>query len=114
MGKDMNRRTLKVIFAKDGKGNVTPKISLPISWLRDMGITDIERGIDLEYDEKNKVFFAVKEGVRKDVNLTYNYDEENKVMILKKKYESEKTEKYIQRRKEWKKSIKIKGYKKFE
>lgn len=107
----MNKRTLKVIFAKDGKGNVTPKISIPITWLRDMGITDIERGLDLEYDEENKIFYAVKEGHRKNINLTTQYDKEHNALILKKKYEDERTQKYMKRIAEWKKGIKIKGYK---
>ena len=42
----MYQRTGKVIFAKDGRGGYTPKLSIPISWLRDMGITDAERGIE--------------------------------------------------------------------
>lgn len=58
--KDMYKRIGKVIFAKDGRGGVTPKVSIPISWLRDMGITDIDREIDLKYDEEKKEFIIQK------------------------------------------------------
>ncbi len=107
--KNMYQRTGKVIFAKDGKGGYTPKISIPISWLRDMGITDAERGIELQYDEKSKGFYVIKEGKRKDVNLAYKYDKKNKAMIIGKKYDDGKHDlhrKYL-KSKHWR----IKGYK---
>lgn len=58
--KDLNMRITKVMFNSDGKGGVTPKISIPISWLRDMGIDTEEREIKLSYDEKTKSFTAIK------------------------------------------------------
>lgn len=108
--KNMYQRTGKVIFAKDGRGGYTPKISIPISWLRDMGITDTERGIELQYDEKNKVFYALKEGRRQDINLMWDCKEDTKQLILKKKYEDGKCNlhrKYLKS-----KNFKIKGYSK--
>jgi len=59
--KNMYQRTGKVIFAKDGRGGYTPKISIPISWLRDMGISDIERGIELQYDEEKQEIIIRKQ-----------------------------------------------------
>lgn len=58
--KDTNMRVINVMFNNDGKGNVTPKISLPITWLRDMGVTPEERQIKVIYDEKTKSFKAEK------------------------------------------------------
>ena len=109
---DMYSRTGKVIFAKDGKGGYTPKISIPITWLRDMGITDIERGIELQYDEKNKVFYAIKEGKRKELNLMWETEEkDNKtVLVLRKKYEDGK--KNLHRKYLKSKNLTIKGYSK--
>ena len=106
----MYQRTGKVIFAKDGRGGYTPKLSIPISWLRDMGITDAERGIELQYDEKSKVFYVIKEGKRKDVNLIGSFDEEKKQFTLKKKYDDEKQDLYRKYLKS--KNIIIKGYSK--
>lgn len=108
--KSMYQRTGKVIFAKDGRGGYTPKLSIPISWLRDMGITDTERGIELQYDEKNKIFYVIKEGKRKDLNLIGSFDEKNKQFTVKKKYEDGKENlhrKYLKSKK-----ITIKGYSK--
>ena len=107
--KNMHQRTGKVIFAKDGRGGYTPKISIPITWLRDMGITDFERGIDLQYDEKNKMFFVLKEGRRKDINLMWDFEEDTEKLILRKKYDDGKSKlhhKYLKS-----KNLKIKGYK---
>ena len=106
----MYSRTGKVIFAKDGKGGYTPKISIPITWLRDMGITDTERGIELQYDEKSKGFYVIKEGKRKDVNLVYEYDKKNKLTILRKKYDDGR--KKLHRKYLKKKNFTIKGYSK--
>ena len=58
--KDANMRIIKVMFSSDGRGGVTPKISIPISWLRDMGVTPDDREIKLLYDEKEKSFKAKK------------------------------------------------------
>lgn len=58
--KDTNMRIIKVMFNNDGRGGTTPKISVPISWLRDMGVTPEDREIKLSYDEKAKTFNVVK------------------------------------------------------
>lgn len=43
-----------VTFSKSGSGSRTPKISLPITWLRDMGINPENREIKIEYNELSK------------------------------------------------------------
>lgn len=50
----MEVRTLKVIFGKDGRGSTNTKITLPIGWLKDMGISPENREVELEYDCKKK------------------------------------------------------------
>lgn len=44
----MEKRQLKIIFTKSGAGNITPKLSVPIVWLRELGITPEEPHITLE------------------------------------------------------------------
>ena len=44
----------KVIFNKSGgtagSGGVTNRITIPTTWVREMGITDEDRGVILEFD----------------------------------------------------------------
>lgn len=50
----MEERKLKVIFCKDGRGATNTKITLPISWLKLMGVSQEDREVNLKYDEKDK------------------------------------------------------------
>lgn len=54
------KRTLNVIFGKSGNGYVTPKLSLPKSDLKDMGITSENREINYYYDKKSKQMILSK------------------------------------------------------
>lgn len=56
----MEERKLKVIFSKDGRGSTNTKITLPISWLKSMGISPEDREVELNYDEKNKKIIIEK------------------------------------------------------
>ncbi len=49
----MEKRDLKVSFHKAGNGKGS-KINLPIQWLRELGITEDEREIELFFDKENK------------------------------------------------------------
>lgn len=60
----MEGRKLKVIFAKSGSGSITPKTSLPITDLRDMGVIPEDREFYYHYDEKNKVMILSKEKIK--------------------------------------------------
>ena len=57
----MDKRKLKVIFGKDGRGATNTKVTLPITWLRNMGITQDERDVSVEYDEENEQIIIKKE-----------------------------------------------------
>ena len=41
----MEARTLRVMFGKDGRGATNSKITLPISWLKDMGVNPEDREV---------------------------------------------------------------------
>lgn len=49
----MEERKLKVIFGNDGRGGVNTKVSLPITWLRKMGVVPEDRDVIVQYDEEN-------------------------------------------------------------
>lgn len=51
-----------VSFSKSGKGDVTPKTSIPLEWVRDMNLEDSaeEKKIILKYDTKTKTVTVKK------------------------------------------------------
>lgn len=56
----MEERKLKVIFGKDGRGSTNTKITLPITILRDMGVTPENREVTLQYNENQKIITIKK------------------------------------------------------
>ncbi len=56
----MEERKLKVNFNKSGRGSYTPRLSLPIIDLRDMGITPEDRQVKYCYDNKKKQIIIKK------------------------------------------------------
>ncbi len=56
-------RKAKVIFALSGgkasKGSQTTRITLPITWVRDMGITPEDREVDIRFED-NKIIIEKK------------------------------------------------------
>lgn len=55
----MEKRDLKITFHKAGNGRGS-KLSLPIPWLRKLGITEESRDIELIFDEENKCLVLKK------------------------------------------------------
>ena len=53
----MQKRILKVIFTKSGSGSISPKINLPIKWMRELGIDKDNREVLLELD-KDKIIIS--------------------------------------------------------
>ena len=41
----MENRNLKISFNKSGSGSLTPRLSLPIIWVREMGISEEDREV---------------------------------------------------------------------
>lgn len=56
----MEGRKLNVAFGKSGSGSMTSKLSIPITDLRDMGITPEDREITYYYDKKTKTIKLTK------------------------------------------------------
>ena len=51
----MKTKINKVTLSKSGKGDITPKVSIPWSWLQGMGVTEQHREIKLSYDEEKNI-----------------------------------------------------------
>lgn len=49
----MEKRKLNISFAKAGSGSITPRLIIPISWIKAMNITEEERTVEVEFDGKN-------------------------------------------------------------
>lgn len=56
----MEERELRVIFSKDGRGATNTKITLPVKWIRSMGINPENREVILQYDEENEQIIIKK------------------------------------------------------
>lgn len=50
----------KVAFSKSGTGHITPKVSIPIEWIREMGITDDNKEIVLKFVSESKEIILKK------------------------------------------------------
>lgn len=53
-------RDLKIMFAKSGSGSQTCRITVPISIIRNMGISELDREVQLTYDETDKTITIKK------------------------------------------------------
>lgn len=49
----MEEKNLKMNFFKSGSGSINAKATLPITWLRAIGITPEEREFTIKLNEKN-------------------------------------------------------------
>ncbi|MGL4652656.1 MAG: hypothetical protein ACRCX2_36575 [Paraclostridium sp.] len=57
----MEKRDAKILWNKNGKGNDTTRITLPVTWVRRMGITQDFRNVELCFDEeKNEIIIKEK------------------------------------------------------
>lgn len=56
----MEGRKLNVSFAKTGNGYLTTRVALPITDLRDMGVTEKNREIIYYYDKENEQIIIKK------------------------------------------------------
>lgn len=47
----MEERELNISFSKSGNGSYTPRISLPIAWVREMGIDQENRKVKVTFED---------------------------------------------------------------
>lgn len=46
----MEKRELNITFNKSGSGSLTPRISLPMSWIKEMGIDQENRKVEVTFE----------------------------------------------------------------
>lgn len=56
----MEVRNLKIIFNKSGDGYLSGKLSIPMTWLKDMNLTPEDREVEVTYDQETKSFTTKK------------------------------------------------------
>ena len=49
----MEVRKLKIMFQKGGSGSTTTRISIPLSWVREIGVNEKEREVEVSFDGEN-------------------------------------------------------------
>jgi hypothetical protein len=47
----MEERKLKIIFGKSGSGSYTSRLTIPTSWIKEMGLTQEEREVTAKYED---------------------------------------------------------------
>lgn len=47
----MENKDLKITFNKGGSGSITPRLSLPAKWIREMGLDQDNREIKARFEE---------------------------------------------------------------
>ncbi len=50
----MEKRNAKISFNKSGRGTLTPRATLPISWVKQMGLSEELREVELVFED-NKI-----------------------------------------------------------
>lgn len=65
----MEERKLKVNYNKSGRGSYTPRLTLPITDLRKMGITPEDRQVNYYYNEENDIMILSKKDL-KNIKIT--------------------------------------------
>lgn len=49
----MEVRKLKIMFQKSGSGSVNTRIAIPLSWVREIGVNEKEREVEVSFDGEN-------------------------------------------------------------
>lgn len=57
----MEERKLNIIFNKSGSGSTNTKVSLPVTWIKQMGITKDNREVIAEFNEKKQEIIIKKQ-----------------------------------------------------
>lgn len=56
----MEKRDLKVMFAKSGSGSKTTRLTIPIAWIKEMNLTEEDRAVEVTYDKIEKTITIKK------------------------------------------------------
>ena len=60
----MEVRNMKISFGKSGSGSISPRVSLPLSWLKRVGITPEDREVEIVLDEESQAIVIKKQVIK--------------------------------------------------
>lgn len=58
----MEQRDVKITYTKSGRGSLTPRVTLPISWIKEMNLSEDDREITISFDGENIIISKKKKG----------------------------------------------------
>lgn len=65
----MEEKRARVIFNKSGgtagKGGITNRITIPTKWIKEMGITEEQREVNISFDGEKIIIEKIKESLDK-------------------------------------------------
>lgn len=59
----MEERNMKISFGKSGSGSISPRVSLPLSWLKRVGITPEDREVEIILDDDKEEIIIRKKKI---------------------------------------------------
>ena len=54
-------RRIKITLARSGNGSLSPRITLPTKWIREMGIEELNREMKVTFDGEKTIIEKIKE-----------------------------------------------------
>ncbi|MBC2856990.1 AbrB/MazE/SpoVT family DNA-binding domain-containing protein [Cetobacterium sp. 2A] len=51
----MEKRDLKIIFSKGGSGSISSRVTLPIKWIKKMGLEISNRELEVTFNEEKNI-----------------------------------------------------------
>ena len=57
----MEERKVKIIFNKSGAGNITPRVTLPATWIKQLGLNQDNREVKITFDNE-KIIISKYQG----------------------------------------------------
>ena len=54
-------RRIKITLASSGNGSLSPRITLPTKWIREMGIEELNREMKVSFDGEKIIIEKIKE-----------------------------------------------------
>ena len=48
----MEKRKANLMFNKNGRGFTTTRITLPVPWIKDMGLNETDKEVIIEYEDE--------------------------------------------------------------
>lgn len=77
----MEVRSLKMMFQKSGSGSINTRLGLPSTWVREMGISESERGVIVVFDGEKIEIRKLGAKLKKIVGETYTVEGLRKELI---------------------------------